>query len=168
MSENKMRQIKIEKMVLSAGGLDEMLEKEKKLLELVSGRKVLVTKSNKRIPQFKISPKIAVGCKVTIREQEKIKDLLNGFFVAIENKLTKKQIKPNHISFGIKEYIEIPGMEYQREIGIIGFNVTIVFVRAGRRVILKKEKRGSSFKKQEVSEKEIIKYMKENFEVEIE
>ncbi len=37
-----------------------------------------------------------------------------------------------------REYIEIPGVEYDRDIGIRGLDITIVFKRAGRRVRLKK------------------------------
>jgi len=86
---------------------------------------------------------------------------------AIDNNLKKKQISPNHFSFGIKEYIEIPDMEYMREIGIRGLNVTVVFERAGIRIKNKKIKSGKVPKKQYVSEDEIINYMEEKFKTQI-
>ena len=85
-----------------------------------------------------------------------------------ENVLKKKQVSENNFSFGIKEYIEIPGMEYQREIGVMGFDVTVVFKRTGRRVKLKKIKRGRIPKRQIISKEEIIKFMEDNFQVEFE
>ena len=70
----------------------------------------------------------------------------------------------NNFSFGIEEYIEIPGIEYQRDIGIRGLDVTVVFKRDGRRVRLKKIKRGKIPARQKISKEEIIKFMEENFQ----
>jgi large subunit ribosomal protein L5 len=67
------------------------------------------------------------------------------------------------LSFGIHEYIEIPGVEYQREIGIRGLNVTISFARPGFRTKRKKIKYSKLPKKQNITEEEIINYMGDNF-----
>ena len=83
---------------------------------------------------------------------------------AIDNNLKRKQISENNFSFGIKEYIEIPNTEYQRDIGILGLDVTVVFKRNGRRIRLKKIKRGKIPKRQKITKKEIIKFMEENFQ----
>ena len=53
-SENPMRSIFIEKVVLSAGATGPDLEKAKKLLDLLSGRKSQIITSSKRIPDFDI------------------------------------------------------------------------------------------------------------------
>src|SRR3989339_390000 len=113
-SENVMRNIKIEKIVLSIGGTGDYLAKGVKLLKFLTGR--------------------------------------------------KKQISQNNFSFGVKEYLEIPGIEYQREIGIMGFDMTVVFKRAGRRVQLRKIKQGKVSIRQVITKEEIIKYMEENFQ----
>ena len=86
---------------------------------------------------------------------------------AVDNKFKKKQVSDNHFSFGIKEYIEIPGMEYQRDIGIRGLNITVVFSRPGLRVKRKKIKHGRVPKKHYVKKEEIIKYMGDNFKTKI-
>ena len=83
--------------------------------------------------------------------------------VAIDNKLKRGQISENNFSFGIKEYIEIPGTEYSREIGVMGLDVTVVLKRTGRRVGLRKRKRGKVPKRHKISSDEIIKFMEENF-----
>ena len=82
---------------------------------------------------------------------------------AIENKIRRKQISPNNFSFGIKEYLEIPGMEYQRDIGIRGLDVTIAFKTSGKRVKLKKIKQGKIPKRNEIKKEAIIKFMEEKF-----
>jgi len=160
--DNPMRQIRIEKVLLSAGGTDKELEKSAKLLKLISGMKPQIIASTKRIPDFNVSPGLQVGARVTIRGKKSI-DLLKNFLTVLDNTLRKKQVSENHFSFGIKEYIEIPGMEYQREIGIKGFNVTVVFVRPGLRIKRKKIKSGKVPKKQNIPEQEIITFMEENF-----
>jgi large subunit ribosomal protein L5 len=89
--------------------------------------------------------------------------LLKRLLVAIENTLKKKQVSDNHFSFGVKEYIEIPGMEYQRDIGIRGFNITVVFMKPGFRVKRKKVKVGKLPKRQFVKKDEIIKFMEKEY-----
>ncbi|MEN7982010.1 MAG: 50S ribosomal protein L5 [Nanoarchaeota archaeon] len=165
MVENIMKKIKIEKVVLNIGGVAEELEKGVKLLGLlVPGRKPARTKSKKRIPSLGVRPNLEVGTVVTIRTN--MEEFLKKMFITIEGVLKKKQVSENNFSFGVKEYIEIPGMEYQRDIGIKGFDVTVVFKRAGKRVRLKKIKRGKIPKRQIITKEEIIKFMEENFEVE--
>ncbi len=161
-TENQMRKVKIEKILLSAGATGDDLKRAKKLLEFVSGKKAQILASSKRIPEFDVRPGLEVGTRVTLRGEEAI-SLLKRLLGAMDNEIKKKQVSDNHFSFGIKEYIEIPGAEYQRDIGIRGFNVTVVFTRAGARVKLKKIKRGHVPKRQFVTKDEIMKYMKEAF-----
>lgn len=156
-----MRKIKIEKIILSVGGTGEELDKGAKLLEFLAGRKSIKTKSKRRIPNFGIKPGLEVGAIVTIRNN--IKEFLKKMLMAVDNSLKKKQVSKNNFSFGIEEYIEIPGIEYQREMGMRGLDVTVVFTRAGKRVKRKKIKKGKIPKRQNVSKKEIIKFMEENF-----
>lgn len=162
MAENIMRNIKIEKVVLSVGGTGEYLQKGFKLLEILTERKPTKTKSRKRIPALGVRPGLEIGCVVTLRKD--YEELLKRLLIAIDNTLKKKQISENNFSFGIQEYIEIPGMEYHRDIGIMGFDVTIVFKRAGRRVRLRKIKQGKVPKRQVITKEEIIKFMEEHFQ----
>jgi len=162
--QNVMRTVKIDKVVLSVGGIGEELEKGFKLLKLVTNKNPTKTKSKKRIPSLGVRPGLEIGAVVTLRKG--MEDFLKRMLLAIDNQLKKKQVSVNNFSFGIKEYIEIPGLEYQRDIGIKGFDVTIVFKRTGRRVGLRKIKRGKVPSRQHIPKEEIIKFMEENFKVE--
>lgn len=165
---NPMKEVEMEKLVLNCGGTDDKLEKSVKLLKMITAdRKVYQTKSTKRIPAFGISPGKRSGCKVTIRDKGKIIDLVKRFFAALDNEINKKQIRENHVSFGIKEYIEVPGLEYDREIGILGFEASLVFKRKGKRVKMRKIKRGKYPKRQSVTEQEITDFLIKNFKVEV-
>lgn len=160
-SQNKMREIKIEKVVLSVGGTAEELEKGFKLLKMLTGKNPAKMISRKRIPTWSVRPKLEVGAVVTIRKNKE--ELLKKMLSVKNNVLKKKQISENNFSFGVEEYIEIPGVEYEREIGIRGFDVTVVFKRAGKRVGIRKIKRGKIPAKQKISKEEIIKFMEEKF-----
>ena len=166
MEENIMIIIKIEKVVLSVGGTGDDLEKGVKLLKLLTGKKPAKMKSKKRIPSWSVRPNLEVGAVVTIRKNSE--ELLKKMLITIDNVLKKKQVSENNFSFGIKEYLEIPGVEYQRDIGIMGFDVTVVFKRAGRRVKLKKIKKGRIPKRQIITKQEIIKFMEDKFQTRFE
>lgn len=159
--ENIMKEVKMEKVVLSVGGTAEELEKGIKLLEIITGRKPSRMMSHKRIPTLGVRPKLEVGAVVTVRKDKE--ELLKRLLKSINNKLKKKQVSENNFSFGIHEYIEIPGIEYHREIGIRGLDVTVVLKRTGRRVKLKKIKRGKIPSRQIISKGEVIKFMEEKF-----
>ena len=107
------------------------------------------------------------GCKVTIRDMDPINELLKKLFVTIDNQISSKKIAKNHVSFGIKEYIEVPGFEYQREIGILGFEIDIVFKRKGKSVKFRKIKTGKYPEKQAVTKEEIVEYLNKNYGVEV-
>ena len=166
--KNPMQEIEIEKIVINCGGTDEKLEKSIKLLKMITkDRKIYQISSTRRIPAFGISPGKKSGCKVTLRNKEQIMDLLKRFFAGIDYELSGKKIVENHLSFGIPEYIEVPGLEYDRDIGILGFEVSVVFQRKGKRVKNKKIKQGKYPKKQNVTKEEIIEFLNKHVGVEI-
>jgi len=137
------------------------LEKGAKLLELITERSPSKMESRKRIPSLSVRPGLKVGAIVTIRKDAE--QVLRRMLAAVDNKLKKKQVSENTFSFGIKEYIEIPGMEYQRDLGILGLDVTITFARAGRRIGLRRLRTSRVPKKQRISKEEIIKFMEDKF-----
>lgn len=156
---------KLEKVVLNIGGTGEKLEKGVILLEKITNKKPIKVKATKRIPTWQVRPGLEVGTKVTLRREEAF-NLLKNLLISKENTLLEKQIQKNFFSFGIPEYIEIPGMEYIREVGIMGLEVTVVFSRPGKYAGIKKIKKGKP-RRLDVDKEEIIKYLEENFQTKI-
>ena len=166
---NVMQQPRIEKVILSAGATGQDLEKARKLLEIITQKKAQIIRAGpkRRIPEFGVKPGLELGTRVTLRGKEAL-ELLKRLLGAIENSLKKKQVASNHFSFGIEEYIEIPGMEYIREIGIRGFNATVVFKRAGTRVKHKKVKASKVPMRHNIRPEEIIDFMEKTFKTRFE
>ncbi len=160
-----MREIKLEKVILNIGGVEDKLNSGVILLEKISGKRPIKVKATKRIPSWNVRPGLEVGAKVTIRGNDAL-EMVKKLLPAIDNVLKEKQIQDNCFSFGIREYIEIPGVEYIREVGIMGFEVTVVFTRAGKSVEKKKVKRGK-VRRSVVSRKEIEDYVINKFGTEI-
>lgn len=160
-----MREIKLDKVVLNVGGVGEKLEKGVILLKNISGKKPVKVKATKRIPTWNVRPGLEVGTKVTLRGNDAL-EMIKKLLPAIDNTLKEKQIQNNCFSFGISEYIEIPGVEYIREVGIMGFEITVVFSRAGKSIESKKIKRGKS-RRLVVGREEIENYLVTKFKTEI-
>ena len=165
MKDNKMREIKLEKVILNIGGVAEKLDKGEILLKAIAEKKPVRVKAVKRIPTWNVRPGLEVGVKVTIRGDDAL-NMVKKLLPAIDNTLKEKQIQNNCFSFGIHEYIEIPGVEYIREVGIMGFEVTVVFSRAGKSIEKKKVKRGKS-RRLVVTREEIEEFLVGKFKTEI-
>lgn len=164
-SKNVMRTIKLEKVVLNVGGVGDKLDKGFKLIQTISGKKPVKIKATKRIPTWGVRPGLEVGTKVTLRGADAEK-MLGRLLPAISNTVKARQIKPNTLSFGIHEYIEIPGIEYMRDVGIMGFEITAVFTRAGKRVERKKVKQGKA-RKIVVTPQEIEEFIVNKFQTKV-
>ncbi|MFH1409843.1 MAG: 50S ribosomal protein L5 [Nanoarchaeota archaeon] len=165
---NKMKELRIEKITLNIGaGKDaKKLDKGLKLLEQLSGMKPVKTFSKKRIPSWNLRPGVPIGCKVTIRKNtaEMLKRLLD----AIEYTLEEQQFDAQgNISFGIHEYIDIPGLKYDPDIGIIGFQACVTFERPGFRIKRRRELKRTPGKKHLITKKDAVAYMQSAFKVKI-
>lgn len=162
-----MRDVKIGKITLNVGsGKDQnLLEKAIKLLKNISGREPVKTITNKRIPAWGLRPGLPVGCKITIRDKKEIKRIVDMCLKAKENKLPKSCFdEKGNVSFGIHEYIDVPGLEYDPQIGIIGFQLSITLIRPGYS-IEKKNNPKRIGKSHLVSKDDAIEFMQAQYDV---
>ncbi len=161
-----MKEIRVEKITLNIGcGTKTPIEMAMTVLKNVSGGKVVVTKTKKRTT-FNVPKNKAIGCKITIRKD--IVPFLKRLLEAKENMLMASNFdNTGNFSFGIKEYIDVPGMEYDPKLGVLGFDVCVTLERPGYRV---KRKRLSSRigKDHTIKKEEAVQFAKEKFGVRIE
>ena len=166
---NPMRDIRIEKVTLNIGaGKDQTkLEKGTKLLKNITGVTPVKTFTHKRIPEWGIRPGLPIGCKITLRK-EPATELLKRLLAAKDNKLKVDQFD-NHgnIAFGIQEYIDVPGVTYNHEIGIMGFEVCVTLERPGFRIKKRRICKRKIHTKHAITKQEAIEFMKQKFSVEV-
>ncbi|MBW3017423.1 50S ribosomal protein L5 [Candidatus Woesearchaeota archaeon] len=159
---NKMREIRVEKLTLNFGaGKDgDLLEKGVKLLHLISGKEPVKTITTKRIPEWGVRPGLPLGCKITLRGKEAT-DLLQRLLKAKSHKIKERSFTSGNFSFGLHEYIDIPDIKYQPELGIIGFEVAVTLSRPGFRVKERKVRLKSLPKRHRISKEDTIKFAQE-------
>lgn len=156
---NPMREIRIEKITLNMGCADDKdkLKRSKKLLETISGQKVVITKTHKRTT-FGMAKGRPIGVKVTMRK-EKAKEFFKQALEAVEKKLKEKQVGMGIFSIGIKEYIDLP-IKYDPEIGIIGLDVCVTLERPGFRVKRRSIRKSRVGKKHLITKQDTIDWLK--------
>lgn len=163
-----MRAIEIEKVVINIGCGEggEKLDKAKKLLESITGKKILVTKTLKRTT-FGAAKGRPVGCKVTLRGND-AKEFLKSALDAVDNKLKNSVFDlQGNFSFGIREHIDIPTAHYDPDIGIYGMDVCVKLQRKGFRVLRKKLK-SKIGKRHKITPEEAKQFIVKNFGVAVE
>ncbi|HII29786.1 50S ribosomal protein L5 [Candidatus Woesearchaeota archaeon CG08_land_8_20_14_0_20_47_9] len=166
---NPMRRIRIEKLTLNigAGTSSEALDKAMKLLRSVAGVSPVKTFASKRIPTWGLRPGMPIGCMLTLRGGE-AHELVKRLIAARDNTLRESQFD-NHgnVSFGIPEYIDIPGVNYDPEIGIKGLQVCITLKRPGFRIKKRRIHRRNIPKRSIITREEAMAFMKEEFNISI-
>ena len=135
--KNKHQVPKIDKIVLNMG-LGEDASDNKKLkmciddMTLITGQKAVVTKFKKSISNFKTRKGTNAGVKVTLRSSkmyEFIDRLVNIALPRIKDfrGLSSKGIdKSGNYSFGVKEHIIFPEVNFDKVDKIRGLDITIV------------------------------------------
>ena len=163
-----MKNIKVEKVVLNicTGKDQKNLEKGIKLLKMITGLDPIKTLAKKRIAQWGLRPGLPIGCKITLRNEE-AGDIIKRLLDAKEFKLRTSQFDDHgNISFGLHEYIDIPGVQYDPDIGVMGLQICITLERPGFRI---KRRRLSSKlgKDHKITQNEAIDFIVKGFNVKI-
>ena len=161
-----MRNIRIEKVTLNIGcGTQTPVDQAKIILEKLTNKKVVITHTAKRTT-FNVPKGKAIGAKVTLRKDTET--FLKRMFLARENKLPSQSFdNTGNFAFGIKEYIDVPEIDYDPKLKILGFDVCVTLERPGYRV--KRKRLGSKIGKQHrISREDAISFPKEKFGIKVE
>ena len=135
MEQNKNREIRISKVTLNIGAGDDKqkIEKATKLLELLTGRKPVVTKSKTR-STFGVPKGKPLGAMITLRGKG-ANEFLKKALAGVENRIKSSQFDDQgNFTFGIKEYIDMPQVKYSQEVGMMGLDVSVTLERRGFRI----------------------------------
>ncbi|HLC45406.1 MAG TPA: 50S ribosomal protein L5 [archaeon] len=169
-TENNMNQVKLEKVVLNigAGEAGQKVNNAAKLLELVSGAKATKTQAKVKIVKWEIREGLEIGAKVTLRKKA-ASDMLVRALEAVDKTLKPSSISSNgNLAFGIKEYINIKGVNYDPDIGMFGMDVCVKLSRAGERIARRRQKPSRFPEGSKITKDEAIEFLKQNYQVRFE
>jgi len=166
--QNPMREIKVAQISLNIGTSkdEDKLKKGIKLLKKISNQAPIPTTAKKRIPGWGLRPGLTIGCKATIRKNTSkiLKDLL----AAKKDTLSRKNFdSQGNFSFGIPEYIDIPGIEYDPELKIMGLEIAVTLERPGFRIKKRKIQSKKISKNHLISKEEAIQFIQKKFNTKI-
>ncbi len=169
MQQNPMQNPKLDKITLNIGigTAGERLQNAKDLLEKISGKKAVLTQAKARNPTWKTKQGDNIGTKVTLRGAH-AEEILKKALDVVEFALPEKSFDRNgNVAFGIKEYIDFPGIKYDPKIGMMGFDICITLRKPGARIAIRNISSRKLPQKQRVSQKESMEFMKSKFGVKI-
>ena len=87
---------------------------------------------------------------------------------AVNDKISERKFdKYGNFSFGVPEYIDIEGIEYNAQLGMAGMDVAVTFERPGYRIKRRKIQQKKIPTKNRITKQEAIEFMKKEFNIKI-
>lgn len=168
MSE-EMKQIEIAKVVVNigAGEVGQEVETAYQLLEKLTDKQPVRTESEDEAQTFGLRSGLNIGAKVTLRGDE-AREFLEKILPAADNQISSNAFDGNgNFSFGISEYIDVPGVDYDSDIGMRGFEVAVTLERPGYRVKKRDHKPSALGQDHIVSDQEAEEFVEEELGAEV-
>lgn len=155
------------KLNVSLGSAGSDLDRAKEIIESIAGQPPAETRAKETWRSWGIRKGQPVGCTVTVRGEEAY-ELLMRLFHAKDYKLNPRSIdKLGNFGFGIQEHIDIPGEQYDPNLGIIGFDVIVQMERAGYRVKRRKYRQKKIGQDHKLTAEETRVFLKDKYDIEL-
>lgn len=135
--ENVMQIPKLDKIALNIG-VGEALQEPKALedaveeLTLIAGQRAIITHAKKSVSAFKVREGMAIGCKVTLRQQRMYEFFNRLVNVVLPQIRDFRGVSPDafdgrgNYSLGLTEQLIFPEIDYDNVNDTRGLNVTVV------------------------------------------
>ena len=169
LEEQPMLKPRIEKVVvnLNVGKSGEPLEKATRVLEELTGQVPVKRNAKNTIRDFGIRKGEPIACTVTLRKQKAI-DFLKKVLPVVDNKISRSSFdKQGNFAFGLKEHIEIAGVKYDPDVGILGMDVCVSVNRPGQRVKIRRKQKSRVGSKHILTPEESVAFIGKTLGVEI-
>lgn len=167
--ESKMKTIRLEKIVLNmgVGRSGDAIEVAKKALDSISGKKSCARDAKGTQRDWGVRKGEPIGVAVTVRGDDAA-PLLKRLFSAVGNRVKERSFDDfGNVSFGIREHIDIPGIKYDPQIGILGLEAAVTLARPGFSVRLRSRHKASVGTKHRISREEAQQFLTREFGVEV-
>ncbi|MCT4662338.1 MAG: 50S ribosomal protein L5 [Tissierellales bacterium] len=134
---NVMEVPRLEKIIVNMGMGEakdnpKLLDKAVEELTMITGQKALVTRAKKSVANFKLREGMAVGCKVTLRDQ-KLYDFYDKLVsIALPRVRDFRGVSDKsfdgrgNYALGVKEQLIFPEIEYDKVDKIKGMDIVVV------------------------------------------
>jgi len=168
MAENVMKQVEISKVTVNVGigQVGEDVEKAMNLLEKITGKEPIRAESKEGSKTFGLRSGLNIGAMVTLRGDE-AREFVEKVVPAVEEVNANAFDGNGNFSFGISEYIDVPGVDYDADIGMMGFEVTVNLERPGYRIKKRNYKPNQIGKEHLVNDEEARKFAEEELGIEV-
>ena len=166
-TESPMRKISLEKVVLNmgVGKSGDIIEVSKKALDQISGKRSCAREAKETQRDWGVRKGEPIGVAVTIRGED-ARVLLKRLLEAKGNAVNGKAFDNfGNYSFGIREHIDIPGVKYDPQIGILGLGISVTLTRPGFGIRRRSKHKASIGKSHIITSQEAKDYLVKEFGV---
>ena len=162
-----MKKISLDKVVLNmgVGKSGDAIEVAKKALDQISGKKSCARDARATQRDWGVRKGEPIGAAVTIRGED-ARALLKRLFEAKGNQVNGRAFDNfGNYSFGIREHIDIPGVKYDPQIGILGLGISVTLTRPGYGIRRRSKHKASVGKAHIITSQEAKDYLVKEFGV---
>ncbi len=166
-TQSPMKKITLEKVVLNmgVGKSGDVINVARKALDQISGKKSSARNAKETQRDWGIRKGEPIGAAVTIRGNDAV-ELLKRLLEAKGNTVNGKSFDNfGNFSFGIREHIDIPGVKYDPQIGILGLGISITLTRPGYGIRTRSKHKARVGKSHIIKSQEAKNYLEKEFGV---
>ncbi|CAD6518663.1 50S ribosomal protein L5P [metagenome] len=168
-TQSPMKKISLEKVVLNMGlgKSGDIIIVAKKALDHISGKKSCARNAKETQREWGVRQGEPIGVAVTVRRDD-ARELLKRLLDAKGNQINGRSFDDfGNFSFGIKEHIDIPGVKYDPQVGILGLGISVTLTRPGYGIRKRSKHKASVGKNHIISNQEAKDYLVKEFGVTI-
>jgi len=166
---NEMKETYVAKVVVNigTGEVGDEVQKAKTLIRKLTDSTPVETESGSDAKTFGKRAGLNLGVMTTLRGEE-AREFLEEVKPAIENGISQDSFDGNgNFSFGISEYIDVPGIEYDADIGMRGFEAAVKLERPGYRTKKRDHKPREIGDSHRIDDDEAREFVQEELDIEV-
>lgn len=167
--ESPMRKISVSKVVLNmgVGKSGEPIERAKIALQQIAGQIPAPRFAKATQRDWGVHKGEPIGVAVTLRKASAIA-LIKRLFAAKGNQIKGSSFDDfGNLSFGIKEHIDIPGVKYDPQVGIVGLDISISLTRPGFNIRVRSKHKASVGHSHRISSEDAKAFLTREFGIEV-